>query len=231
MTTPSDPGRASSTWRADHPWAVIYDRVSGSDRLGALLWRVGAGSSLSVLHGRARDALVHAGTDATVLDIPCGGGVVLRDVPRGFAGRYVAADISPAMLRRTAEEAEHLALSHVEITEADVQALAFDHGTFDLVVAFTSLHCFPDPALALREIARVLRPGGRLSGSAFLNDAGPRFTPVILAGRALGLLGPSGTRKDLARWLADVGLVDVEITQAGGLTYFGARKPERAPDA
>lgn len=226
MTTPSDPGRASSTWRADHPWAVVYDRISGDDRLGALLWRVGVGSSLSELHDRAREALLQAGSSATVLDIPCGGGVVLRDVPRAFAGRYVAADISPAMLQRTADEAQKLGLRHVETTEADVQALAFDDATFDLVVAFTSLHCFPDPALALREISRVLKPGGRLSGSAFLNDAGLRFTPVIVAGRALGLLGPSGTREDLRGWLAEAGFVDVEITRAGGLTYFTASQPD-----
>ena len=217
--------RASRTWQGDHPWAVVYDRISGDDRLGALLWRVGVGSSLAVLHEHAREALLQAGPAATVLDVPCGGGVALRDLPSAFTGRYVAADISPAMLERTADEARRLGLEHVETTEADVQALAFDDATFDLVLAFTSLHCFPDPALAVREIGRVLRPGGRLTGSAFLNDAGLRFTPVILAGRALGLLGPSGTRDDLRGWLAAAGFVDVEITRAGGLTYFTASQP------
>ena len=47
--------------------------------------------------------------------------------------------------------------------------------SFDLVVSFTGLHCFPDPARAVVEMARVLKLGGVITGSALLNDTGLRL--------------------------------------------------------
>ena len=96
---------ASRSWRKDHPWAKVYERVSTDDRLGPLLWRIGTGSSIEELHRRARGALVALPSGARVLDVPCGSGVALRDLPPEHTYRYVAADISPAMLRRTRAEA------------------------------------------------------------------------------------------------------------------------------
>jgi SAM-dependent methyltransferase len=214
-------GDASRTWQADHPWAVVYDKVSTDPRLGALLWRVGIGSSVEELHRRARRALAAVPDGGQVLDVPCGGGVALRDLPPNHALRYVAADISPAMLERTRREAERLGVSDdVETREADVQRLADADATYDLVLAFTSLHCFPDPEAAVHELARVLRPGGHLVGSVFCADAGLRFVPVHLAGRALGVLGPPVRHADVRRWLSDAGFVDVRLDRAGGLTYL-----------
>jgi SAM-dependent methyltransferase len=212
---------ASRSWQSDHPWAVVYDKVSTDPRLGALLWRVGVGSSIEELHRRAQHELASLRSGAAVLDVPCGGGVVLRDLPPDVDLRYVAADISPAMLDRTAREAERLGLGDVvETREADVQALTDDPGTFDLVLAFTSLHCFPDPRRAVQELARVLRPGGRLVGSVFCSDAGLRFLPVHLAGRAIGVLGPGVRNDDVRHWLVEAGFDDVRLDRAGGLTYF-----------
>ena len=74
---------------------------------------------------------------------------------------------------------------------ADVGALPFDDASFDLVVSFTGLHCFPDPARAVVELVRVLRPGGVITGSALLNDTGLRYEPMRRGGRLAGLLGPS----------------------------------------
>ena len=74
--------------------------------------------------------------------------------------------------------------AQVEPVLADVGALPFADAEFDLVVSFTGLHCFPDPHRAVREMGRVLQPGGVLTGSALLNDtgralrAGPSDRPV-----------------------------------------------------
>jgi SAM-dependent methyltransferase len=213
----------ANAWRANHPWATVYDFLVERAGIGGVLWKVGMGSDLSKLY-RATEEIGRLPDGAAVLDIPCGGGVALRGVRPGQDVRYVAADIAPAMLERTREEARRRGVE-VELEEADAGALPFADATFDLAVCFTSLHCFPDPARAVSELGRVLRPGARVSGSAFLTDAGLRFEPLRVAGRLGGLLGPSGTHSDLRRWLESGGFEDVALDRSGGLTYFtGTRR-------
>jgi ubiquinone/menaquinone biosynthesis C-methylase UbiE len=108
---------------------------------------------------------------------------------------------------------------------ADVAALPFDDRSFDLVVSFTGLHCFPDPARAVVEMARVTRLGGVLSGSAILNDTGLRYEPMRRAGRLAGLLGPGCTTDQVERWLARQGIADVTLVVSGAMAYFrGVRR-------
>jgi SAM-dependent methyltransferase len=212
----------TDAWRGNHPWAVVYDFIVERSALGGVLWKVGMGSDIGKLY-RAAEAIGRLPDGAAVLDIPCGGGVALRGARPGQDVRYVAADISQSMLERTRAEAAKRDIA-VELREADVGDLPFDTATFDLVVSFTGLHCFPDPAKAVKELGRVLKPGARLTGSAFLTDSGVRFKPMIAAGRIGGLLGPSGTRADLERWLAWGGFTDVGLDRSGGLTYFTATR-------
>jgi ubiquinone/menaquinone biosynthesis C-methylase UbiE len=214
----------TEAWKGNHPWAVFYDYVVERSVLGGVLWKVGMGSDISKLYTAAEEI----GTlpdGSAVLDIPCGGGVALRGLRPGQAVRYVAADISQSMLDRTRREAAKRGVSErVELTQADAGALPFEANTFDLVVCFTSLHCFPDPARAVKEMGRVLKPGARVTGSAFLTDSGVRFKPMIAAGRLGGLLGPSGSSADLRRWLSWAGFEEITLDRSGGLTYFSASR-------
>jgi SAM-dependent methyltransferase len=212
----------TDAWRGNHPWAAFYDYIVERSALGGVLWKLGMGSDISKLYAAAEE-IGRLPDSSAVLDIPCGGGVALRGVRPGQDVRYVAADISPDMLARTRKEAERRGVE-VELTEADAGDLPFAADTFDLAVCFTSLHCFPDPAKAVKELGRVVRPGGRITGSAFLTDTGLRFKPMIAAGRVGGLLGPSGTRADLERWLAWAGFAGVELDRSGGMTYFSGRR-------
>lgn len=208
----------TDAWRGNHPWAAVYAFIVERSALGGVLWRLGMGSDIAKLYAAA-DEIGRLPDGAAVLDIPCGSGVALRGLRAGQDVRYVAADIAPAMLERTRREAERRGVD-VELREADAGVLPFADQTFDLAVCFTSLHCFPDPALAVRELARVLKPGARITGSAFLTDSGLRFKPMIVAGRAGGLLGPSGSHADLRRWLAWAGFQHATLDRSGGLTYF-----------
>lgn len=215
----------SGTWQRDHPWAAVYDKLSSDSRLGGLLWHLLTGASIDELHHRARRELASVPSGGSVLDAPCGGGVVLRDLPPDRLLHYVAADISPAMLRRTRAEAERLGVSdRVETREADVQRLAEPDGTYDLVLTFTSLHCFPDPRAAVLELARVLKPGGRLVGSTACSDTGLRYQPVPFIGRAAGVLGPPVRQPEVRAWLQEAGLSDVRLDRAGGGTYFAGTR-------
>jgi len=212
--------RLSGSW-ADNPlWAPIYDWVVEHERVGGTLWRLGTDSDLSALYDAA-DEIGRLPAGSRVLDLPCGGGVALRGLRPGQRLDYLAADISAAMLDRTMAAADRHGLAdQVRPVTADVAALDFDDGEFDLVVSFTGLHCFPDPHAAVLELARVLRPGGVLTGSALLNDTGLRFEGLRVGGRAAGLLGPSCTTPELLAWLAEAGLTRVRAETSGAFVYF-----------
>ncbi|MGZ4486759.1 MAG: class I SAM-dependent methyltransferase [Nocardioides sp.] len=212
-------------WGDDPLWASVYDWTVEHPLAGGALWRLGIGSDL----GRLYDAAAEVGRlpgGARVLDVPCGGGVALRGLRPGQGVEYVAADIAQAMLDRTMDAARERGVAdQVTPRVADVERLPFEAASFDLVVSFTGLHCFPDPARAVVEMVRVLRPGGVITGSALLNDTGLRYEPVRLVGRAAGLLGPGCTGDDVTRWLAAHGVGQVTLEVSGAIGYFrGVRR-------
>lgn len=207
-------------WGDDPLWAGIYDWTVEHERAGGLLWWAGINSDLRLLYDAAAE-IGRLPSGSKVLDVPSGGGVALRGLRPGQGVGYVAADISEAMLSRTWRAAAARGVQdQVTLAPADVGALPFADGDFDLVVSFTGLHCFPDPHLAVTEMVRVLRPGGVLTGSAILNDTGVRFAPMRAMGRASGLLGPGAGTAELTGWLADEGLGRVSLRTSGAIGYF-----------
>ena len=100
--------------------------------------------------------------DARLLEVGCGSGAITR-VLAGQPGvaEIVAVDPSPVFLAKARElAARH---SHVTFREGDVRALDFEDAAFDVAVAHTCLTHLPGPDQALRELFRVLKPGGTLA--------------------------------------------------------------------
>jgi SAM-dependent methyltransferase len=130
-------------WEAEaRAWAA-WVRTPGHD---AWHWRLNWPAFLGLLPPPGR----------LTLDLGCGegrGGVALRE--RGH--RVVGVDAAPTMIALAGETGAYAALH-----EADAAALPLPDASFDLVVAYMSLHDVEDLAGALRESARVLAPGGRL---------------------------------------------------------------------
>jgi SAM-dependent methyltransferase len=106
------------------------------------------------------------------LDVGCGEGRVTRDL-RALGHHTVGIDSSPSMIA-AAREAD----PDGDYVEARAEALPFEDGAADLVVAFMSLMDIDDMPLAVREIGRVLEVGGRLVAAVVhpINSAG-RFVP------------------------------------------------------
>lgn len=99
----------------------------------------------------------------SILDVACGTGVVLRlAADRGHAGRMVGIDLNKAMLAIARARS-----STIEWVEGSVLELPFEAGSFDLVLCQLGLQFFPDRLLALKEMARVLKPGGRAGFSVY----------------------------------------------------------------
>jgi SAM-dependent methyltransferase len=159
---------------------------------------------------------------SAVLDVPCGGGLALRGLREGQQVRYAAADISPDMLARARRRASALGRTDVEFAEADIERMPFGDNEFDFCMCFNGLHCMPDPAAAVREIARCMAPDGRLVGDAVVRGAGRRQDLIIGAFQRAGLFGPGGTTDDLQNWLTGAGLRIDFLRPSGALVHFGA---------
>ncbi len=209
--------RTSLIEATTYDWAVEHEHIAGL--LGRLIW----GTDTSVFYRDiARLTELPAGT--RVLDIPCGGGVAFRGLRPEQELDYVAADLSPVMLRRARAEADRRGLLWIDFVEADVEALPFEDRSFDLVVTYTGLHCFPDPLVAIAEMARVLRPGGELRGTSVIRRAGLRQDAFVRLMQMGGMFGPGQTLAELETSLADAGLVKVSTSRNGALAYFSAHR-------
>jgi SAM-dependent methyltransferase len=216
-----------SNWATTRFHAVVYDY--GVERewlarpVGALLW----GTDTRRLYATIRTlGVLPAGS--AVLDVPCGGGVALRGLRRGQDVRYVAADLSPVMLDRTRQQAGRLG-HDIETVEADIGRLPFVDSAFDLCLSFNGLHCMPHPALAVRELARCLKPGGRLIGDTIVRKAGWRQDLAIAAFRRAGMFGPGGTAAEVEGWLTDAGLHVDRFERSGAVTLFAATRQGGPP--
>lgn len=212
----------SEVWRRNHPWAPVYSKGINTPWIAKPVARLMWGTDLGLLY-KATAAIGDMPAGSRILDVPCGSGVALRGLRPGQGTEYVAADIAPAMLERTQETAHKLGVAdQVETMEADVQALPFEDGEFDLVCSFTGLHCFPNPRDAVMELARVTKPGGRISLSWLRNDAGLVYKPGFIAAQATGLIGDSAGVDEVQGWLGIAGFVDVDLTTSGALAYVSA---------
>ncbi len=104
--------------------------------------------------------LVSAQPVERALDAGCGAGHTAAAIAP-FAASVVAFDLTPTMLEQVERLAADRGLQHIRTQQGDVEAMPFEDATFDLAVSRYSAHHWPHPAAALREIARVLKPGGR----------------------------------------------------------------------
>jgi len=119
-----------------------------------------------------------------VLDVGAGTGIVAfaaapRVQPRG---RVLGVDLSPAMLDTAAAKARQAGLANIAFERMDAEKLQIRDASFDAVLSLYALLHFPHPDLALREMFRVLRPGGTL---VIAVGSGPPRTPAGLIHRAL----------------------------------------------
>ncbi len=138
-----------------------------------------------------------------LLDIGCGTGAAVRDAAP-VVKRAAGVDLSPGMIARANELAE--GLKNVKFVEADSERLPFKDEKFTALLCTTSFHHYPDPRRAVSEMARVLKPGGRVViGDACTDRFGMRAFDLVLR-----MVQRSHVRmyrsRELRAFLADAGL-------------------------
>jgi ubiquinone/menaquinone biosynthesis C-methylase UbiE len=123
--------------------------------------------TMNIHHSKGTDwglQLISIAKDATVLDVGCGGGRTVHKLA-GIAmeGKVYGIDFSDesvAASRRTNQR--EVAAGRVEIRHCSVSALPFSDNTFDLATAVETHFFWPDLVGDMREVLRVLKPGGKL---------------------------------------------------------------------
>ncbi len=154
-------------------------------------------------------AIARAGLspDSVVADVGTGTGFVILGLAPLVAKVY-GFDESPEMLG----EARRNTAAHpnVELREAAGDRLPLTDNSLDAVFANMYLHHAPDPARAIVEMTRVLRPGGRLVATD-LDSHAQAWMREAIADRWLGF-----PRETIAEWCRQAGLAEVEVTCAKG---------------
>ena len=162
-----------------------------------------------------------------VLDVACGTGVLARHIARriGTSGSVTGLDPSPGMLAVARQHAPA-----IDWRRGTAESLPFDARSFDAVVCQFGLMFFTDRSQAVREMMRVLTPGGHLAVAVWDSlENNPAYAAEVellarLAGRAPAdaLRAPFmlGDRQVLAKVFEDAGVGRIEVTTLAGVARF-----------
>ena len=247
MSAISNQGGAAARARKEHALKLFAGLPRRYDAAGAALsfgqdprWR------------RTMVAQVGAGPQDRVLDVATGTGMVAAALVRRYGCEVVGLDQSPEMLAQAAVRvrADPDLAGPIELVRGEAESLPFEDGEFDHLTFTYLLRYVEDPAATLRELARVVKPGGRVASLEFMLPpnalARALWRVYVRAGLpALGrlisrewydvgrFLGPSITdlyrrlplQRQLELWRA-AGIVSVEarvMSFGGGVVIWGTR--------
>lgn len=120
-----------------------------------------------------------------VLECACGTGAISAAIAPACA-RLVATDYSDGMLAQARKKLAKR--SNVTVEQADITALPYADDSFDVAVAGNVIHLLPDPEQALRELARVVRPGGTIILPTYIEPLTRKqgMIPALLARLGVG---------------------------------------------
>ena len=171
----------------------------------AVLASLGCGNPTSV-------ADLHEGE--RVLDLGSGGGIdVLLSAKRvGPSGRVFGLDMTDEMLALARRNADEAGATNVEFLKGHIETIPLPAGSIDIVISNCVVNLAADKPAVFREIARVLRPGGRIGITDIVAD--DVLTPAERAERGsyVGCIAGALSFAEFDAGLRDAGLTDVSLT-------------------
>jgi len=171
----------------------------------AVMASLGCGNPLAV-------AELHEGE--RVLDLGSGGGIdVLLSAKRvGPTGRAIGLDMTDEMLALAQRNAAEAGVSNVEFLKGQIEAIPLPAASVDVVISNCVVNLAADKPSVFREIARVLRPGGRIGITDIVAD--DQLTPEERAKRGsyAGCIAGALSFSEFEDGLRKVGLTDVSVT-------------------
>jgi ubiquinone/menaquinone biosynthesis C-methylase UbiE len=151
----------------------------------------------------------------TVLDLGCGGGldVLLAAARVGPTGRAIGIDMTPEMLDLSRRNAA--GVTNVEFHQATIDKLPLRDGSVDCVISNCVINLAPDKPAVFREMARLLRRGGRLAVSdiALKKPLPPEIGNDLLA--YVGCVAGAILIDEYRQWLVEAGFEAVQIVDSG----------------
>lgn len=193
--------------------ADVYSHGHHESVLRGHAWRT-AENSARYLLGQLRPG-------QSLLDVGCGPGTITTDLAAVVApGRVVGIDVAQAVIDEAEAHAGELPLDNVRFAVGNVYALAADDASYDVVHAHQVLQHLSDPIAALREMRRVLVPGGLLAvrDADYGGFVWAPGDPVLDRWLQLyhDITRRNGAQADAGRWLrtwvAAAGFVDIEMS-------------------
>ena len=172
--------------------------------------------------------LAEVGRGDKVIDLAAGaGGQTLAAAVRvGPSGRVLATDIAPRILEYAAQEAERAGLRNVETRAMDGENPDVPEGSFDVAISRVGLIYFPNRDSALKNIARALRPGGRIAAITYSTaDQNGFFSVPVGIIRRRANLGPPLPGQPGPFSLGAPGVIEEAFGKAG----FREIRVERMP--
>lgn len=153
----------------------------------------------------------------TVVDLGSGGGldVFLAAAKVGPTGRAIGIDMTPAMLDLARANAAKGNYANVEFHEATIDRLPLADGSIDCIISNCVINLAPDKPAVFREMARVLKPGGRvaISDIAIKRPLPPELSENLMA--YVGCIAGAIEIDAYRRGLLDAGFSAVEIQDSG----------------
>lgn len=158
-------------------------------------------------------ASAHLRPGEVVVDLGCGGGldIFLASPKVGPEGRAIGIDMTPGMIERARRNAEKGGYSNVEFHLAKIDKLPLADNSVDCVISNCVINLAPDKQAVFREIARVLKPGGRLAVSdiALKKELPPEVSSDLLS--YVGCVAGAILIDDYKRGLLEAGFAHAEI--------------------